>query len=392
MPGIESDACAICLIEPIDEWVEKFDPWDMHKLSRPSIIELTAAHVRQGLQEGRWDECLPGVRKLASDLDVSHDTVRAALKLLEAEGLLSAPCGAGQGRRLTARGKKSSSAVRRSLRVGLLQPHRRGAGSAVSRELLLELLISIEHSGHECFIASQSSEELADDPRRLSRLVRESPADAWVAYAASQKMLEWFVKKQIPVIAIGGHSQNVPVACTRSDNSQALLEVMQLLVRLNHRRIVLICPRFWREPDLHPAARVFIEAMSAHQLHASSYNLPEWEETPEGIQVLLKSLFQATPPTALLVFEPAVAVAALLFLSQRGLSVPKDVSLVCLSFDPVFHQLKPAISHVEWDGEPHIRRVTRWVSDLAKGTADRETKTIHAIFVRGGTVSEARRA
>ena len=44
-----------------------------------------AEHLRDGLRAGRWGEVLPGVARLAAELDVSRDTVRSALRLLESE-------------------------------------------------------------------------------------------------------------------------------------------------------------------------------------------------------------------------------------------------------------------------------------------------------------------
>ena len=52
--------------------------------------ELLAAHLREGVTQGRWTGKLPGVRSLARELMVSHHTVRRALELLEADGLLGA--------------------------------------------------------------------------------------------------------------------------------------------------------------------------------------------------------------------------------------------------------------------------------------------------------------
>ena len=48
----------------------------MKPLRRISIIELTAAHLREGLRAGRWSGDLPGVARLVKELDVGHRTVR----------------------------------------------------------------------------------------------------------------------------------------------------------------------------------------------------------------------------------------------------------------------------------------------------------------------------
>ncbi len=52
----------------------------MHPIRRLSLAEQTAAHLREGLLAGRWRGTLPGVARLAAELDVSagDDSGRAA--------------------------------------------------------------------------------------------------------------------------------------------------------------------------------------------------------------------------------------------------------------------------------------------------------------------------
>ena len=58
-------------------------------LHRLSIAEQTAAHLREGLRAGRWRGQLPGVVRLAAELGVSTHTLRAALRAVEGEGLVT---------------------------------------------------------------------------------------------------------------------------------------------------------------------------------------------------------------------------------------------------------------------------------------------------------------
>ena len=60
----------------------------MKPLPRLSVPDQTAAHLREGLRAGLWSGELPGVLRLARELGVCKDAVRAALIRLEGEGLL----------------------------------------------------------------------------------------------------------------------------------------------------------------------------------------------------------------------------------------------------------------------------------------------------------------
>ena len=67
----------------------------MQPVRRISLIDQTAEQLRQAVRGGRWSERLPGVLRLAAECDVSTRVVRAALRQIEAEGLIS---GQGPGR------------------------------------------------------------------------------------------------------------------------------------------------------------------------------------------------------------------------------------------------------------------------------------------------------
>ena len=51
-----------------------------------SHAEQVASHLRAELLRGRWIAALPGTQRLGKELGVNHNTVEAALRLLEEEG------------------------------------------------------------------------------------------------------------------------------------------------------------------------------------------------------------------------------------------------------------------------------------------------------------------
>ena len=58
-------------------------------LPRLTLADQTAAHLRERLASGQWGGKVPGVVRLGAELQVSQPTVRAALRKLEAEGLIA---------------------------------------------------------------------------------------------------------------------------------------------------------------------------------------------------------------------------------------------------------------------------------------------------------------
>ncbi len=133
------------------------------------------------------------------------------------------------------------------------------------------------------------------------------------------------------------------------------------------------------------------DKLAALGVPTGEYNLPPWEESPDGFHARLEELFRVTPPTALIIQEAPFFIAALQFLSRRKLSVPDDVSLICTDHSPDFDWCRPDVSHIRWKSRPLVRAVLRWAAHVRNGKRDLRQTEIPADFVEGGTVRPAPR-
>lgn len=57
-------------------------------------------------------------------------------------------------------------------------------------------------------------------------------------------------------------------------------------------------------------AGTFLDKLEALGIPTGPYNLPDWDDTPEGLNQRLDSLFPHSPPTALIVAEAPLLHAA----------------------------------------------------------------------------------
>lgn len=357
----------------------------MPPILRTTVPELVAANLRKALQEGRWSGNLPGVARLAVELDVSLHTIRHALRMLESEGLLGAR-GLGRSRSII-----PIEVTGRPLRLGILLHDARPYGQPKSTPLFPPpILLMIQHvletAGHEVFFARQSQVDLQHDSGRISNHIAETPAAAWLVEAGSRDVLEWFAAQPLPCIALFGRVGGLSLARTGPDKVPAFRETTRKLIELGHRRIVLIARHGRRLPTAGIAERAFLAELAAHGITAGAYNLPDWQESPKGFSVLLESLFRNTPPTALILDEIGLYIAAAEFLARRGIVVPSQVSLVSTDEDESMAWCYPGIAHIRWDPAPVVRHVARWVAAVRKGRVDRTTHNFPAEFVLGGSV------
>ncbi|MCE9611140.1 MAG: substrate-binding domain-containing protein [Chthoniobacter sp.] len=348
-----------------------------------SAAGQVAAHLRAELEKGALSGKMHGVDRLAADLGVNSKTVAAALQQLEQEGLL---VGQGQGRKRLI--VQSSDVVMRPRRVAILSSD----PSDRQTDYMVELQHQLEDAGHSVDYADQCMVELDMDLRRIARMVEKTEADAWLVVAGSRAVLQWFSERSQPVFALFGHWRGLPIAGTGPNKVPAIRTAVRLLIELGHQRIVMLVRPRRRLPTPGVPEQAFLDELEAHGLmrgRPDHFNLPDWEETVEGLHHILGELFRVTPPTALIVQEAAIFAGTQQFLARRRILVPEQVSLVCADPDPTFAWCSPSIAHIRWDSRPWVRRIVRWAATVSHGGQDLRQMLNPAEFVRGGTIGPA---
>jgi DNA-binding LacI/PurR family transcriptional regulator len=313
-------------------------------------------------------------------LDVSPATIQIALRQLEGEGLLGTH-GRGRSRTITAH-----AGSQRSMRLGILLHDAPLDEQPQTSQVLFQIQHDLEAAGHEVFFSKKTQVQLNHDARRIIRHLSQNSADAWIVCAGSRELLEWFAEQTLPCIALYGRTDGLPLARTGPDKMAAYLAATRRLLVLGHRRIVLISSRSRRIPTPGNVEQAFLNELAAHGIVTGDYHLPDWEETPEGFFVLLKSMFRHAAPTALIIEQTPRVIAAVQFLAQRNIHVPGQVSLVCTDYDGTLTWCQTTLAHMQWDNAPIIRRIVRWVAALRKGHADHKIINYPAEFIDGGSV------
>jgi len=337
--------------------------------------EQVAAHLRSELLQGRWAGTMPGNDRLVTELGVGRETIKAALEQLENEGLL-----VGQGQRRRRRIKLPGELSKiRELRVRILLYESASRGTSYNTELLGKL----QEAGYTANYGRKTLADLGMNVERVAKFASETPADAWIVEAGSRDVLEWFSSQPIPAFAMFGVKAGLPIAGISPFKGPL---AVRRLIALGHRRIVMLVrgERLKPKPALYEQA--FLDEIQNHGIIAGAYNLPDWGNSPEEFYRCLDSLFQLSPPTALLVSEPKLFIAARDYLSQRGIIAPRDISMACDDPDESFTWCKPAIAHFRWDTAPVSRRILRWAEHVDHGKEDRRQSYVKAEFYEGGTI------
>ena len=163
--------------------------------------------------------------------------------------------------------------------------------------------------------------------------------------------------------------------------------VINKLVEYGHQRIVLLVREERRKPHPGLPERFFLEQLQAHGIQTGPYNIPDWKDTPEGLEQCLNKLFAHTPPTALLVGDPVTFHAIQTNLGRLGINAPENISLYCNDYNESFEWCRPSIAHLSWDYRPTIRRVMQWIKNVSQGHEDKKKKSYtKAVFSEGASI------
>lgn len=349
----------------------------MSELRFQSKIEQLAEYLRIGLAGGRWEGAMPGRLELAAELGINAKTVEAALRQLEKEGVL-VPQGAGRRRLIATVNRPQRAAMK--VRILLFERIDRGL------PYIVDLVHRLQEEGHAAAFAEKSLHDLGMELKRVAAFVESEKADAWVVSGGSREILEWFAERGTPSFAMFGRWTGLPLAAISVSKITAMTAAVRRLQGFGHRRIVFMVREERRRPYPAPLEQAFLDELQALGIATGSFNLPDWEDDIAGFHRCLDSLLQHTPPTAFILSEARLFIAAQQHLARRGIVAPRDVSLICDDPDIVFSWCQPSVSHFHWDSRPIVSRVVGWADRVSRGTEDRGQRFVTAEFVEGGTI------
>ena len=347
-----------------------------------STAEQVAWQLKEQIANGQLQGALPGVARFSKSLGVNAKTLVSALEILEKEGVV---VNQGPRRKRLVDSSKIKPNKQGQIRLCILlyEPSDRRSVN------LMEIQHALTDWGHLVSYAEKSLFELKMKLPLVKEMVAQKDFDAWIVVSGSFEILEWFSQQKTPAFALFGRRHNIPIPSIGPKLDVALTEGVNCLIEQGHQRIVKICRIERRKPTPGQLERKFLKVLTHANIPTGDYNLPDWEETAEGLQELLKSLFQVTPPTALIVDEASMLFGILQFLGEHGLQSPRDVSLLCIERDPKFDWCQTSVACLDWDIAMAIRRIVKWTENVGNGISDLRRSSTPAKFVNGGTIGPA---
>jgi DNA-binding LacI/PurR family transcriptional regulator len=152
---------------------------------------------------------------------------------------------------------------------------------------------------------------------------------------------------QLPAVVIGGPRGVGSLANVWHDDAAALVETMEYLVALGHRRVARVAGL----PDLlHTAIRTEAFDTICRRLGLAQATTVSSDYTgEEGARATRRLLSAAERPTAIIYDNDVMAIAGLAVAQEMGLSVPGDLSLVAWDDSPLCQLVHPPLTALTRD-------------------------------------------
>lgn len=357
------------------------NPPSAHLPRRTSLPLEVAAYLRKRLQRGDWALHLPGELELARELQVGRNTIRAALGILEKEGLLRTS--SGRRRELMVPVKR----VRPKLeKVAVMLMPSAWHTLAPSTLLWMDALRSrLQGAGWQFQMIVDATAFRRAPTAALDSLVARHPAAVWILFRSTAAMQRWFEKRQVCTVVAGSCHAGVGLPQVDTDFRATARHAAARLVGLGHRHLAVLAPTVPLAGDDESLVG-FREGAGDARLKVYLCN----DSKTSVIKALRAMLTGANRPTALFVFQASHAASTLTYLFQQGVTVPAQMSLLSRDHEPFLTHLVPEPARYERQPEVFSKKLAHLITALGDGVPPKKSQhLLMPTFERSETLGRA---
>ena len=295
--------------------------------------QIVADALRAAIREGTYQNTLPTEQALCSQFQVSRQTVRQALSLLEMERLIDRRQGSGSHIR-----KQKAPADSRRLSIAVVTTY---ISDYIFPSILREIeAVCSENNSAPLLFATQN--QFASERRILTTLLGMDQLDGVLIEGTKTGLpnpniglYQSLLEKGIPLVFMHGNYEQLPdTLSVLDDNVAGGRMLVDYLYRKGHRKIAGI----FKYDDLQGRQRYvgFLDAIQEFGLSLEDSNVL-WYGTEQKEQFLRSGFDEAkmaaffSACSAVVCYNDEIATRVVSYLTKRGIAVPGDVAVV--SFD-----------------------------------------------------------
>jgi len=327
--------------------------------STPASKATQAADIiKEAIAAGEWKHDLPSERTLASELRISRSCLRQALKNLTDEGIVTQ---ATQSRRRKILKLPSSKIDSPAQQVIFLTPKLELEATIPTLIQIAELRNILGKSGHTVTTLSPTFYNHQHvKGSSLRKFTDNYPGAKWVLHQSPQHVQRWFDQESIPAVILGSRFPDISIPNIDVDLQSACRHATGHLLAQGHHRLGLIRFRTHLAGDDF-ALQGMTEAIAANPQHNTipAPTIIEHNFHSDNLATTLNNLYSTpTPPTALIAVNDHHFISTFTHLMHRGLRIPEDVSMICLTDNPELKHFQPLPTYYS-SGQQRIKAIAR---------------------------------
>lgn len=348
--------------------------------TRISLVDQTVVALRERLALGEWSAHLPGEIELAGLLLVGRNTVRAALGILEAEGLLRTTNGS---RREIVMKRISRQKGGRRAVLMMAKPERDFPPSTA--QWIATAGARLESKGWQFQTLVEPMAYRGSPAALLKTLTKAWSGAVWVLHRSTPQMQRWFQAHESRVILAGSRHEGITLPQVETDLRAESRHAAGGFVARGHRQLAVL------RPDAASAGDD--ESVAAFREGAGSAEVIELrcQSSAEGVIAALRGLLRlSAPPTGLYVLHPEHCVTALSFLQSQGIALPGMMSLICREDEAYLGLLCPEPTRYRRSTKTFATKLAALVEQCGKGVKPKQTQfLIMPSSIAGATLGAA---
>lgn len=272
-------------------------------------------------------------------LQVSRQTLRAALSQLRDEGLLSVS----SRQRWKILAALDPLKVKPSARVvAAISPRPLEAMNPSAIVMVDQLRADLARLGLDLVIHVSSACFSNQPACALDALVRRSPAAVWLLFGSLEPMQRWFLRRGVPCIVVGSCIAEIALPSVDINHRAVCRHAGALLKRKSHRSVAFVRPvgEFGGDTESEQGLREGLSVGDTANLHILRHN-----GTPAHLCSLLEKLErQPNAPTAFVVARALHALTVTTHFISRGKRIPRDVAVISRDDDLFLEHAVPVVT------------------------------------------------
>lgn len=283
-------------------------------------------------------------------------------------------------------GRAATFSSQRTGVVGLIVP-------TISNSIYAEFTEAIQNrlQAADLSLLIANANYSADIERQIIRKLIESRVEGVIltGYKREPALYELLRHYRIPFVVTWSLSPKAAIPAISFDNRAAAAEATEMLIKLGHNRIGLICGM----TSINDRAA---QRLEAYRSVLSRYKIPYdpelVSEQPFEIEVAAEAatrlLALANPPTALFCANDIQALGALFACQRLKIRVPKDVSIIGFDDLPITRVVNPPLSSVHVPAKRMGHAAADALIDAARKNIPVKSQIIATeLIMRGSTMS-----